>query len=316
MINTRVTALGEILMDMTPQGDFLYKANPGGAPANVLVQLSKLGMATAFIGKVGQDRFGEKLRDLLKEEGVNCDALYMDPVKPTTLAFVHLSDQGDRSFSFYRDQSADQALCKEEVPLELLESSDLLHFGSLSFTVEPMRSATFYFLDQGKKMGKMISYDPNLRENLWSNLQEAKSYILKGMAYADLVKISEEELYFLKGQVSIPQGAKALMQDFPQIQILLITRGAQGADLFTSSLHLHEEALDVPVVDTTGAGDSFLAGFLSGYLALDESVEQVSKEQWTEILHFANLTASLVITRKGAIPAMGDRNEILQLDAD
>lgn len=310
MKHPKVAATGEILMDMTPAGEGLYQANPGGAPANVLVQLTRLGIPTAFIGKAGEDTFGGELKETLDRIGVDTKNLILDPKRPTTLAFVHLSESGDRSFSFYRKNSADLALEYGELDLSVLEHLEWLHFGSLSLVADPAKETTLRLLEEARSRGIRVSYDPNLRENLWDSQDHAREMILKGMEYADLVKISDEELEFLEGPGDLETGARSLMEKYSGIQLLLITRGSEGADLFTPSLHLHDDPMQVGVKDTTGAGDSFMGAFLNGIITSEQKIKDIASDQWVEILHFATRAASFVVTRNGAIPAMGSSKEI------
>lgn len=174
-----VTALGELLIDFTEngksgQGNILFEANPGGAPCNVLAMLAKLGKKTSFIGKVGNDQFGIRLKDTLKEVGIDTDSLRMDDKVHTTLAFVHTFEDGDRDFSFYRNPGADMMLTKDEVPVDVIAASRIFHFGTLSSTHPGVREATRYALDKAKEEGVLISFDPNLREPLWESLEDAR----------------------------------------------------------------------------------------------------------------------------------------------
>ena len=189
-----VVALGELLIDLTQngisqQGNPLLEANPGGAPCNVLALLAKLGHSTAFIGKVGADGFGTQLENALKETGISTQGLCRDEKVHTTLAVVHTLADGDRDFSFYRNPGADMQLCQEEVPFELIQQAKIFHFGTLSMTDEPVRSATYAAIAEAERCGVLRSFDPNLRPPLWRNLEEAKEQVCYGLAHCDILKI-------------------------------------------------------------------------------------------------------------------------------
>ena len=192
-----VTALGEVLIDFTPCGTSeggrnLFEQNPGGAPANVLAALSRLGRKTAFIGKVGEDMHGLLLKETLEDCGVDVSGMLVDPAYFTTLAFVALKD-GERSFSFARKPGADTRLTKEEVRTELLKKTKIFHCGSLSLTDEPARSATLYAVETARKAGALISYDPNYRAPLWRSQEEAVAQMRSLIPFVDIMKISDEE---------------------------------------------------------------------------------------------------------------------------
>ena len=192
------TALGEILIDFTEcgvsaNGRRLYQQNPGGAVANVMYTMSKLGAKTSFIGKVGRDVHGEYLKETLKRVGVNTDGLVLDPNVFTTLAFVTLSDKKKPSFSFARKPGADTQLQKPEVNKEIISTTKIFHVGSLSLTDEPSRSTTLYALDLAKNSGAIISYDPNYRASLWPNFEQAKQQLRIILPFVNLLKLAEEE---------------------------------------------------------------------------------------------------------------------------
>lgn len=311
-----VVALGELLIDFTPtgvsqQGQQLFERNPGGAPANVLAALAKLGRKTAFVGAVGNDAFGTYLKETLHAANINVDQLILTDEAPTTLAFVHLDDSGDRSFTFYRKPGADQLLNSEHIDYALLATAKVFHFGSLSMTAEPSCTATLQAAAWAKENNVLVSYDPNLRLSLWRDAEHAKAAILHGMQYSDIVKLSEEELLFLTGTENIEQGSRLLLNEFHNIKLLLITFGAAGSYCMTRASSGNEElsathaGFKVNAVDTTGAGDAFFGGIL--YWLLSE--ESLAEPQWTEeklvkMLAFANAMGALTATGKGAIPSL------------
>ncbi|HZJ82955.1 MAG TPA: carbohydrate kinase, partial [Clostridia bacterium] len=260
-----VVALGELLIDFTPggvspDGNELFERNPGGAPANVLASLSRLGGAGGFIGKVGEDQFGYFLRDVLDQNGINSKGLIFSEEANTTLAFVHLEEDGERNFSFYRKPGADIMLREDEVNVELIDDARIFHFGSLSMTQEPSRSATLRAVEYAKQKGKTITYDPNWRPPLWETDGAAKEGMSIGLSYADILKISEEELAFLIGESNLQKGT-GLLADMG-ITMILVTLGSEGCFYRYPKGIGNVKGFNVTAVDTTGAGDAFFGGFL------------------------------------------------------
>lgn len=303
-----IVALGETLIDFTPSGTNelgiqLFACNPGGAPANVLAMDAKLGGRTAFIGKVGKDGFGYFLKSTMEEAGIDVSGLAMTEEVRTTLAFVQLSEKGDRSFSFYRKPGADVCLRTEEVPASLLRSCRIFHFGSVSLTDEPCRGATLDAAKAARAAGAVVSFDPNYRPPLWSSGERAKEEILNALPLADLVKVSEEEMTLLTGETDLKAGARKLAEH--GAVLVLVTLGPKGAFYFTRNAEGTVPAYDVETVDTTGAGDAFLGALLRcvGGRTLRE-LRALSGSEWERIVAFANAAGSLTTARKGAIPAM------------
>ena len=311
-----VVALGELLMDLTYQGKSehdkdLFEANPGGAPANVVSCLSKLGRKTAFVGKVGNDYFGHRLRRVLEAMGVSTEGLVMDDKAPTSLAFVHLTRDGERSFSFYRTNGADTRLHPEELKPSLFNTR-LFHFGSLSLTDEPARSATLHSLAEVRRRGALVSYDPNLRPLLWRDLREAKEQILGVMGQADIVKVSAEELEFLSGTSDVTLGSKGLFDKY-RPKMLVVTLGDQGCYYRVASSEGQVSGFTVDAIDTTGAGDAFLGGLLFRLLESETPFDQWSRHQIVDAMCFANAVGALSTTKKGAIPALPTLESIMRL---
>ncbi|PQQ65936.1 carbohydrate kinase family protein [Acetivibrio saccincola] len=309
-----VIAIGELLIDFLPEGMTenglsLFSSNPGGAPANVLAMLSKLGAKTAFIGKVGKDGFGQFLKTTLDNMGIDTSNLLMSPEKMTTLAFVHLDKKGDRSFSFYRKHCADVSLDVTELNKELLSSCRFLHFGGVSLTDEPSRTATLEAARIAKESGAIVSYDPNYRPALWNSEQEACHEMLKAIGYADLVKVSEEELLLLTGCEDFSLGADKLLKEGPSV--IFVTCGEKGSHVFTKSCHASHGGYRVKAVDTTGAGDTFVGTILWQLKNKSlEEIRQISIVEWEKILAFSNAAGAIVTTKKGAIPAMPEGDMI------
>lgn len=310
----KIVALGEILIDFTPngineQGMQLFARNPGGAPANVLAMNAKLGATSAFIGKVGGDQFGQFLIQTLEECGVCTDGVVEDNACPTSLAFVHLDEQGDRSFSFYRNPGADTLLSFSEVNTALIDDCSIFHFGSVSLTDDPCRTATFRAVEYAKSRGKLISFDPNYRPFLWKNPAEARSLMLQGAAMTDILKVSDEEMVLLTGETSVLTGAEKLLSMGPSL--VLVSMGAAGAYYLNPVCSGHLPAYAVNTIDTTGAGDAFVGAVL--YHLSDKTVEeiqQMSNNELAKIVRFANAAGSLTTTKSGAIPALPKLSDI------
>lgn len=312
-----VVALGELLIDFTAsgesgQGNPLFEANPGGAPCNVLAMLKKLDRSCAFVGKVGDDIFGRQLRQVAEEAGICMDGLSVDPTVHTTLAFVKTFPNGDRDFSFYRNPGADMMLRTEELPEELISRARIFHFGTLSLTHEPVRSATQKALELARAGGALISFDPNLRPPLWDSMEEARQQIAWGLARCDVLKIADNELEFMTGQTDFATGAAMLQALYPNIRLLNVTAGAQDSYAFYGQTQVFRPACTKGgVIETTGAGDTFCACVLN--FVLDHGLDGLTEEDLGQMLHFANTAAYLVTTRKGAIRSMPDPEEIQAL---
>ena len=306
-----IVAIGEVLIDLTQKGmDELgvgqYAANPGGAPANLAVAASRLGASTAFVGKVGRDAFGNYLRSVLEENGVDTQGLLEDSKEHTTLAVVSVDETGERSFSFYREPSADVNLKAEEIPAALLKDTRVLHFGSVSLTAEPARSATLYAAKKARENGCLVSYDPNYRASLWNSQEEAVREMKNALPLCDILKISDEELPLLTGTTDPAAGSESLAK--LGIRLIFITLGANGA-----FFRLGEETGSVPgikvkVGDTNGAGDTFFGAALSQLVK--EDMNKLTLERLTEIAAFANKAASITTSCHGAIPAMPRLEEV------
>lgn len=309
-----VIALGELLIDFTEnalsgQGNPMFEANPGGAPCNVLAMLNKLGKKCAFVGKVGDDMFGRQLKDVVEATGICTDYLYLDETCHTTLAFVKTFENGDRDFSFYRDPGADMLLTEEEIPVEAIQDSRIFHFGTLSLTHEGVRKATVKALEAAQQAGCIISFDPNLRPPLWRSLEEAKAQIAWGLAHCHVLKIADNEIEFMTGETDFDKGAAILMEWYPNIKILNVTAGAEGSYSYSFGHRVFVPSFRLGgTIETTGAGDTFCA-CVQNYV-LEHGMENLTADQLTEMLRFANAAAYLVTTKKGAIRSMPEKAEV------
>lgn len=312
-------ALGELLIDFTPAGvspagNPLFERNAGGAPVNVLAALSRLGKKTAFIGKVGEDPFGHYLRAALIAERIDDSGLIHTKVAHTTMAFVHLDEHGERSFHFCRQPGADIALAYDEVDQELLCNTRLFHFGSISMTSEPAYSATVQAVRFAKSQGALITYDPNWRPALWKDDAHSKGTMEEGLQLADIVKVSQEELFFLTGSQLLPEGATQLLQRFP-LSLVLVTLGAEGTFYSTRKLSGQVNSYQVFAVDTTGAGDGFMGAFMYQLLERDKPVTKWEQAELENAVAFANAAGALAATRKGAISSLATLERIEELQS-
>lgn len=316
MKNYDVISLGELLIDFTEngrsgQGNLLFEANPGGAPCNVLAMLSKLGHKTAFIGKVGNDFFGELLKGAITEVGIDAEYLRMDDQIHTTLAMVHTYPDGDRDFSFYRNPGADMMLTEGEVPEELVKDSKIFHFGTLSMTHEGVRLATKKAVRIARESGALISFDPNLRPPLWESLDKAKEQVLYGLEHCHILKISDNEIQWLTGESDYTEGVKWINERY-DIPLILVSMGKEGSRAYYNGIMVEAVPfLQKNTVETTGAGDTF-CGCVLHYIC-EHGLFDLTEYDLKEMLVFANSAASLITTRKGALRVMPNKQEIEEL---
>ena len=314
-MNYDVTALGELLIDLTQngiseQGNPILEANPGGAPCNVLACLSKLGHKAAFIGKVGKDGFGDQLTKGLVETGIDTTGLMYDESVHTTLSVVHTFADGDRDFSFYRNPGADMMLRPEEVDAEIIKNSKIFHFGSLSMTDEPVRSAHLHALKIAERAGVLRSYDPNLRPPLWPNLDVAKENILELMGHCDILKISDNEIQWLSGKEDYDEGIAWLRSRY-DIPLIFLNLGKDGSRAYCGSVRTEQPGFKLNTIETTGAGDTFFGSVL--HHILEKGFRPYTKEELDEMLTFANAAAAIVTTRRGALRVMPSAEEISEI---
>ena len=311
-----VIALGELLIDMTDngvsgQGNTLFEANPGGAPCNVLAMLTRLGHKTGFIGKVGEDLFGRKLKSVLEEVGIDTSNLCVDRDCRTTLAFVETKEDGDRDFSFYRNPGADMQLRKEDIHADLLEQTRLFHFGTLSMTHDQVREATQFAVEYAKEQGALISFDPNLREPLWPSMDLAREQVEYGLGMCDILKISDNEIVWFTGEADYSKGVAKLKEKY-DIPLILVSMGKEGSQAYYKDSMVEKAAfVQSNTIETTGAGDTSMGCVL--HQVLQRGLEDLSKEQLGEMLTFANAAASLITTRKGALRVMPKECEIREM---
>lgn len=310
-----VVALGELLIDFTcvsadAEGYPTMAAHPGGAPANFLAALTKFGAKTALLGKVGSDTFGKLLIGTLQRAGIDTSGLVVTDDVFTTLAFVTLDETGNREFAFSRKPGADTCLNFEELDLSLIDAAKVFHFGSLSLTDEPARSATYKAVEYAKSKGKLITYDPNLRKPLWRDLGDAKAQLLWGLSKADVVKISDEEVEFLFG-LGVEDGAEHILKSFG-VKLVFVTCGAEGCYFKNANACGKVPSLsEIKVVDTTGAGDIFGGSAIWKLLQTGKAPQTLSEAELREIVSFACTSAGLSCTKPSGISSVPEYGEIL-----
>jgi len=296
-----------------------FKRAPGGAPANVAAALAKLGFDAAFLGQVGDDPFGRFLEQTLADAGVNTSLMAFSADTRTGLAFVSLTAEGVPDFIFFRNPSADITFRPEQLDLEVLSACQVFHFGSITLIEEPVRSTTLAALQRAVECGALISYDPNLRPALWSDLDRAREVMQSVLPDVDILKVSEEELHFLTGEKDLAQGAQLLLDQGPAV--VLVTLGVEGSRAYAlDDRQAYAPACKVAVVDTTGCGDAFVAGSLRFLMkergCLDrDALFALRTADWEQCLLFANAVAGLTARERGAInalPRLADVRAFLQ----
>ena len=312
---TDVVALGELLIDFAAKatdaaGYPTMVANPGGAPGNFLAALNAYGRRTAFLGKVGQDAFGRLLLNTLAQAGIETKGIVVDDSVFTTLAFVTFDAQGDRSFSFARKPGADTQLRWEEIDTALIDDARVFHFGTLSLTDEPARTATQKAIAYAKGKGKLISCDPNLRLPLWKTQETAKEQMLWSLHQADVVKISDNEVAFL-WNCTPEAGADKLLSEFG-VSLAMVPLGPDGCLLKTKNASFRAACPKVHPIDTTGAGDIFGGSAVSRLLELEKTIDALTEADLAYIGCFAATAASLSTEASGGIPSIPEKAAVLK----
>jgi fructokinase len=308
-----VVCFGEVLIDFVPTvtpttliDAPAFKKAPGGAPANVAVGLARLGVSSAFMGKVGDDAFGRFLVNTLAEAGVDVGPVRFSSEARTALAFVSLRSDGEREFMFYRHPSADMLFAPAEVDAGVIRNAKLLHYGTISLISEPSRSATLHAIELAKDAGCIVSCDPNLRLALWPDRAAARDGLLRAIAHAQVVKLSDDELRFLTGSDDPAAVREQLWHD--RLKLLVVTLGSAGCVYFTAGFEGVVVGFGVEAVDATGAGDGFVAGLLQGLLADQSDLEEEARVR--AICRTANAVGALTTTERGAIPALPTRARV------
>ena len=288
----KIWVLGDAVVDLLPDGEGRLLQCPGGAPANVAVGIARLGGQSAFIGRVGDDPFGRFMAKTLADEKVDVKSMRLDPAHRTSTVVVDLDDQGERSFTFMVRPSADLFL--ESADLPMFSAGEWLHVCSIALSAEPSRSATFEAMAAIREAGGYVSFDPNIRPDLWPDENALRRCLEQALQSADVVKLSVEELAFLTGNVEVNVGLDALMARCPA-RLVLVTQGKEGVIAWHDGAVRHYPATPVECVDTTGAGDAFVAGLLFGLAA---------GQDLTPVIALAQRCGALATTAKGAMTAL------------
>jgi fructokinase len=299
-----ILCLGEAAIDLvaTEPGPLaeaiLFEKSPGGAPANVAVGLARLGIPTAFIGKLGDDAFGHYLADLLSQEGVDVSGVTFCQTHRTCFTFVSLTEQGDRDFLFGAERSADNFLSIEDLNEQHILGAAALHVGLFTLRYEPARSATLAAVSMANRAQVPVSFDPNLRTSIWSSGDVLRKQALRLWRCANIIKATEEELLFLANHTKRRDAVDSLWHD--QLWLLAVTLGSRGAEAYTLDGSIYVPPFPVTATDTTGAGDGFVAGLLSRLVLKP----RVSLEEAAEACRRANIVAALATTKRGATNGM------------
>ncbi len=332
-----IVCIGELLVDFVPEkpGCSLREAEkfirfPGGAPGNVAAGFSRLGGKAAFMGKVGRDEFGRFLIDTLTGMGVDASSVILTEEALTGLAFVSMGAAGEHGFAFYRNPSADMLLKPDEIDRDLISKAAIFHFGGVSLASEPAGNATLIAARFAAENGLIVSYDPNLRPALWNSPDYARVVLKAAVQYATLLKVSHSEMEFLS-DAGLPPGkaARALMKEYPRLELVAVTRGDQGSLLITHSDEVFIPPVKVEAVDPTGAGDAFTAAllfYISRAVKDAKDVKDVKdksraslavyrKDNLEDAGRFANAAGAIVASRPGAMTSMPDIAEITAITA-
>jgi len=288
----KIWVLGDAVVDLLPEGEGRLLQCPGGAPANVAVGIARLGGQSAFIGRVGDDPFGRFMYKTLVDERVDVRQMRLDPAHRTSTVVVDLDDHGERSFTFMVRPSADLFLEPDDLPS--FSAGEWLHVCSIALSAEPSRSATFQAMKAIREAGGYVSFDPNIRPDLWPDENALRRCLEQALQSADVVKLSVEELAFLTANEQVNAGLEALMQRCPA-RLVLVTQGKQGVIAWHEGSVKHYPATPVQCVDTTGAGDAFVAGLLYGLAA---------GQDLTPVIALAQRCGALATTAKGAMTAL------------
>lgn len=307
MIMNKVWLTGDAVVDLIPETVNTYLKCPGGAPANVAVGIARLEGDCAFFGRVGHDPFGAFMRETLALEGVDITHLHMDAAQRTSTVLVDLDESGERTFTFMVKPSADQFVEKSDVPSFL--AGEWLHTCSISLANEPSRSSTLHALVAIKVVGGFVSFDPNLRDEVWQNPSEIKDVVMKAVSLADVVKFSEEELLFLTDTTDLQQGLASI--ESLNIPLVAITLGAKGALVVFDGKQQIITGISVGVVDTTGAGDAFVCGLVA-QLAQHSDWKHI--EVIEKAIRWGNICGALATTKKGAMTALPTHQALLKLE--
>lgn len=303
-MSAKVWVLGDAVVDLLPESDGRLLPCPGGAPANVAVGIARLGETSGFIGRVGDDPFGALMQRTLLTEGVDITYLKQDEWHRTSTVLVDLNDQGERSFTFMVRPSADLFL--ETTDLPCWRHGEWLHLCSIALSAEPSRTSAFTAMTAIRHAGGFVSFDPNIREDLWQDEHLLRLCLRQALQLADVVKLSEEEWRLISGKTQNDRDICALAKEY-EIAMLLVTKGAEGVVVcYRGQVH-HFAGMSVNCVDSTGAGDAFVAGLLTGLSSTGLSTDE---REMRRIIDLAQRCGALAVTAKGAMTALPCRQEL------
>ena len=303
-MSAKVWVLGDAVVDLLPESDGRLLPCPGGAPANVAVGIARLGGTSGFIGRVGDDPFGALMQRTLLTEGVDITYLKQDEWHRTSTVLVDLNDQGERSFTFMVRPSADLFL--ETTDLPCWRHGEWLHLCSIALSAEPSRTSAFTAMTAIRHAGGFVSFDPNIREDLWQDEHLLRLCLRQALQLADVVKLSEEEWRLISGKTQNDRDICALAKEY-EIAMLLVTKGAEGVVVcYRGQVH-HFAGMSVNCVDSTGAGDAFVAGLLTGLSSTGLSTDE---REMRQIIDLAQRCGALAVTAKGAMTALPCRQEL------
>ncbi|EOZ9883058.1 aminoimidazole riboside kinase [Escherichia coli] len=303
-MSAKVWVLGDAVVDLLPESDGRLLPCPGGAPANVAVGIARLGGTSGFIGRVGDDPFGALMQRTLLTEGVDITYLKQDEWHRTSTVLVDLNDQGERSFTFMVRPSADLFL--ETTDLPCWRHGEWLHLCSIALSAEPSRTSAFTAMTAIRHAGGFVSFDPNIREDLWQDEHLLRLCLRQALQLADVVKLSEEEWRLISGKTQNDRDICALAKEY-EIDMLLVTKGAEGVVVcYRGQVH-HFAGMSVNCVDSTGAGDAFVAGLLTGLSSTGLSTDE---REMRRIIDLAQRCGALAVTAKGAMTALPCRQEL------
>lgn len=303
-MSAKVWVLGDAVVDLLPESDGRQLPCPGGAPANVAVGIARLGGTSGFIGRVGDDPFGALMQRTLLTEGVDITYLKQDEWHRTSTVLVDLNDQGERSFTFMVRPSADLFL--ETTDLPCWRHGEWLHLCSIALSAEPSRTSAFTAMTAIRHAGGFVSFDPNIREDLWQDEHLLRLCLRQALQLADVVKLSEEEWRLISGKTQNDRDICALAKEY-EIAMLLVTKGAEGVVVcYRGQVH-HFAGMSVNCVDSTGAGDAFVAGLLTGLSSTGLSTDE---REMRRIIDLAQRCGALAVTAKGAMTALPCRQEL------
>ncbi|WP_077622425.1 carbohydrate kinase family protein [Sediminibacillus massiliensis] len=311
----KVYTIGEALIDFIPHEIGVsinqvesFRKKPGGAPANVAATIAKLGGHSTFIGQVGDDMFGYYLKDVLAENGVDVTKITHTREANTALAFVTLKEGGEREFVFYRKPSADMLLDRKHIETIEFTNSDILHFCSVSLIESEVKYAHIEAIKKIKEQNGLVVFDPNVRKNLWEDQELYSTTIQEFIPYADVLKVSDDEVKLITNKETIEEGIIHLLSQ--PIKLLILTRGRKGVTFFINNRKISVAGFNVHSIDTTGAGDSFIGAFLYRFSLKDKDLSEITLTELGDMGTFANSVAAMVTTRNGAISALPTKEEL------